>query len=128
MNIGGTLSDNEVMSSGVPQVSILGPVLFLLFSNDLPLSWKNKNGLFADDATVYSTALTMTDVQVQLYHDVSNTSTWTKDHGMAAHLQKTTYIIIYTFRCVWMVGSWNKLKRNVSWDWTSTPPYLGHPR
>ena len=31
------------------------------------------------------------------------------------------------FRCVWMVGTWSKLKRNVSWDWISTPPYIGHP-
>ena len=27
-----------------------------------------------------------------------------------------------------MIGSWSKLKRNVSWDWITTPPYLGHPR
>ena len=26
-----------------------------------------------------------------------------------------------------MIGSWSKLKRNVSWDWITTPPYLGHP-
>ena len=26
-----------------------------------------------------------------------------------------------------MIDSWSKLKRNVSWDWITTPPYLGHP-
>ena len=48
------------------------------FINDLPLTW-NRNGLFADDATFYASASNLTDVQVQLQRDLSNTETWTKD-------------------------------------------------
>ena len=55
--------------------SIFGPVFFLLFINDLPLIWKNSNGLFADDATFYVSASTVTDVEVQLQRDLSNTAT-----------------------------------------------------
>ena len=66
VNLASVVSDTEVLRSGVPQGSILGPVLFLLFVNDLPLSWKNRNGLFADDATFYASATTLTDVQIQL--------------------------------------------------------------
>ena len=96
INIPGTLSDTEVLSSGVPQRSILGPILFLLFIIDLPLTWKNRNGLFADDATFYASASTLTDVQVQLQRDLSNTATWTNDHGMATHPQKTKDMITGT--------------------------------
>jgi len=95
VNIAGTLSDTEVLSSGVPQGLILSPVLFL-FINDLPLTWKNRNGLFADDATFYASASNLTDVQVQLQQDLSNMATWTKDHGMAACPQKTKYVVIGT--------------------------------
>ena len=95
-HIAGTLSDTKVLRSGVPQGSILGPTLFLLFINDLPLTWKNKNGLFADDATFYASASTLTDVQVQLQRDVSKMVTWTKDHDMATHPEKTKYMIIGT--------------------------------
>ena len=96
VSLASVMSDTEVLRSGVPQGSILGPVLFLLFVNDLSLSWKNRNSLFADDATFYASAKTLTDVQIQLQQDLSNTATWTKDRGMIAHPEKTKYMIIGT--------------------------------
>ena len=87
VNIAGTLSDTEELKSGVPHGSLLGPVFFLLFINDLPLTWKNRNDLFADNATFYASASNLTDVQVQLERDLSN---------MAAHPQKIKYMIIGT--------------------------------
>ena len=96
VNLLGTVSNTEVLSSGIPQGSILGPTLFLLFINDLPLSWESRNGLFADDATFYASATTLTDVQLQPQRDLNSTAMWTKEHGMVAHPEKTKYMIIGT--------------------------------
>ena len=97
VNLTGTVSNIEVLSSDIPQGSILGPALFLLFINELPLYWESRNGLFADvDATFYASATALTDVQLQLQRDLNSTATWTKEHGIVAHQEKTKHMIIGT--------------------------------
>ena len=43
------------MSSGVPQDSVLGPVLFIIYVNDLPEVVQSKLWMFADDTKIYHT-------------------------------------------------------------------------
>ena len=64
---------------GVPQGSFLGPLLFLLFINDLPLSLKNSPisvDLYADDSTLYSTALDKSSLEADLQKALDSVHTW----------------------------------------------------
>ena len=49
----GNLSTVDTITSGVPQGSILGPLLFLMFINDLPLHTSTQTDIFADDTSLH---------------------------------------------------------------------------
>ena len=51
--LNGIKSDKIVVSSGVRQGSVLGPILFLAYINDLPDQVKSRVRLFADDTAIY---------------------------------------------------------------------------
>ena len=62
--INGTNSDEVPVSSGVPQGSVLGPILFLAYINDLPEQVKSRVRLFADDTAMYLAISSTTEGQV----------------------------------------------------------------
>ena len=66
------------VDSGVPQGSVLGPVLFLLYVNDLPASTVSPMRLFADDAILYRDIKTAEDSDL-LQSDLDRVAQWEKD-------------------------------------------------
>ena len=75
------------MDSGVPQGTVLGPILFLIFINDLPSQIKSKCRLFADDCLVYNEIFDLSD-SLQLQQDLANLEVWAKTWGMKFNAQK----------------------------------------
>lgn len=88
------LSSNIVdVNSGVPQGTVMGPLLFLAYINDLPEVVQSNVKLFADDCLVYRTICSTSDT-VQLQQDLSALEKWERDWQMAFHPQKCTTIHI----------------------------------
>ena len=73
--VNGTSSDWSAVSSGVPQGTVLGPVLFLLYINDLPSSISSTVKLFADDSVVYRQIQRVEDHSI-LQQDLFNLEQW----------------------------------------------------
>lgn len=78
----GTTSDNLPVTSGVPQGSILGPALFLLYVNDLPevVSSSRRVLMFADDTKIFREK-TLDDA-FSLQKDLGKLATWSYSSGL----------------------------------------------
>ena len=75
--LNGTQSSTAIVTSGIPQGSVLGPVLFTIYINDLPDLVHNTTKLFADDAKIYSVVNNAND-QDDLQNDLKQLDKWSR--------------------------------------------------
>ena len=80
--LNGKASSWRPVLAGVPQGSILGPLLFLIYINDLPNELKSNAKLFADDTSLFTIVKDKTESANILSNDLSEISKWAYDWKM----------------------------------------------
>ena len=91
--IEGVTSESAPVVSGVPQGSVLGPILFLIFINDLPDNLTSQTRLFADDCIVYRRVRSHEDC-LSLQQDLYRLAEWELKWGMEFHPQKCSVLSV----------------------------------
>ena len=89
------ISSDRAIRCGVPQGSILGPLFFLLYINDLPQCLnKTKPRLFADDTNLTAASQSITELENAVNSDLENLRKWLIANKLSLNVAKTEFILI----------------------------------
>jgi hypothetical protein len=87
-------SGTRNISCGVPQGSVLGPLLFIIYTNDLPKSIQNsKSIIFADDTTVYASSTSLPILFNTINADLNGLADWFCANKLSLNVSKTNYVL-----------------------------------
>lgn len=97
VRLNGISSEMLYVISGVPQGSILGPVLFLIYINDMPNALENVNCIFyADDSTLQISDPNLENLMLKCDNVLSNAKKWFTPNALALNEKKTIKLISST--------------------------------
>ena len=97
VSLGTNLSGPLAVEHGVPQGSILGPVLFSLYINDLPSCINFSNVImYADDTVIFVSSTQLMEVELKLNMELASLSEWLCGNKLLLNLKKTEFMIFGT--------------------------------
>ena len=93
VNYNGVFSDELQLLCGIPQGSILGPLFFLIYINDLPnISEVLSYIIFADDTNVFLSDSDLTSLMYKMNIEINKVFEWFKVNGLRVNLDKTNFM------------------------------------
>ena len=125
VDVSGTFSSTANISCGVPQGSILGPLLFLVYVNDMSAVVQNKLLLYADDSAILVSGKDIPTVEKALSEDLLSVSHWLVDNKLSLHLGKTESIVFGSKQKLRSQSSLNITCNGTPITSTSSVKYLG---
>lgn len=96
VNINSTLSDFKEIDIGIPQGSILGPLLFIVYVNSLPDCINCKCVMYADDTTLLFSASDPNTLQCQMNNNMLKIAQWFENNQLTLNIKKTKFMIFGT--------------------------------
>ena len=97
VTVDGHKSQTKELTIGVPQGSVLGPLLFLIYINDLPLPTQKMNSiLFADDTTLFTHNTEINNLIKSMKDDLQLVSEWLTANCLTLNIGKTYFVIFST--------------------------------
>ena len=101
VTIQGKYSTTMSLKHGVPQGSILGPLLFIIYINDIPnINKIAKFILYADDANIIITGNSMHDIEIQYNALAASLKDWVAANGLSLNIKKTNYMFFSRSRVI----------------------------
>lgn len=87
-----SITGNYAMNAGVPQGSVLGPILYLIFTSDLPTDEAVLTSTFADDTAIISTHSNPKVASLRLNNHLKHVETWLKKWRMKVNALKSKHV------------------------------------
>ena len=91
-------SEELSIKIGVLQGSVLGPLLFLLYINDLPYASSLVTKLFADDTCLIFSAKTIDELEISINREMGKIHDWMVSNKLSINYSKTKYMLYHRKR------------------------------
>ena len=124
----GTLSDSMNVDMGVPQGSVLGPLLFIIFINDITKCIRNsKIILYADDTAIFFAHNSISTILSTLQSELNSLSEWFRNNDLILNIKKTKAMLFSSGKRLSSFDSdtFNLVSNGTSIEYTGCMKYLG---